>query len=311
MKESDNQQLKHFDDQIDLRAIFESLWKGKWIIIAVTLSFSLISVVYALKQPNIYRAEALLAPAEDSGGMNIPGQLGGLAALAGVNLGRGGGLQTQLTLEILRSREFLSKVVNKHSLKVPLMAVEGWNGSSREVIIDKDIYDRESDSWVRNVVPPKTAEPSDQEVYARLLTLISASQDQQTGLVRIAVKHYSPDFAADLVSTLIEEINIEMRQREVEEAQSAIEFLEGQLQQTTLTGAQSMLYSLIEEQTKTLMLANARPEYALETIDRPVIPEFKSEPKRAVIVIFGTILGGLLSCIFVLGYSFYRKTDVQ
>jgi hypothetical protein len=43
--------------------------------------------VYALAQTEWYRAEVLLAPADETSGQGLGGQLGGLAALAGVSVG--------------------------------------------------------------------------------------------------------------------------------------------------------------------------------------------------------------------------------
>ncbi|WP_256931973.1 Wzz/FepE/Etk N-terminal domain-containing protein, partial [Vibrio parahaemolyticus] len=63
-------------------------WKGKWIIVVATFIFAIGSVLYSLSLPDIYKSDALLAPAESSNGgglSKMASQLGGLAALAGVN----------------------------------------------------------------------------------------------------------------------------------------------------------------------------------------------------------------------------------
>ncbi len=78
------------NDEIDLRELFSVIWKGKWLIIAITTVFAIASVVFAVLQPNIYKSEALLASAseEQGGGLSaLASQFGGLASLAGVNLG--------------------------------------------------------------------------------------------------------------------------------------------------------------------------------------------------------------------------------
>src|SRR5690554_8128925 len=103
-----NQPQNYPDDEIDLRELFATLWRGKWIIIAFTIVFAAAGVFYALSQPNIYQASALLAPAQGEGGGRISGQLSGLASLAGVNLGGGGASKTVLAKETLRSRAFLA-----------------------------------------------------------------------------------------------------------------------------------------------------------------------------------------------------------
>ena len=54
------QQLE--DDTIDLYELWNTLWNKKWLVIAVTVIAALGSVVFALLQPPIYKAEALLLP---------------------------------------------------------------------------------------------------------------------------------------------------------------------------------------------------------------------------------------------------------
>jgi LPS O-antigen subunit length determinant protein (WzzB/FepE family) len=48
------------------------------------------------------------------------------------------------------------------------------------------------------------------------------------------------------------------------------------------------------------MLAQASPEYVYVTISAAMVPEEKSQPKRALICILGMLLGGILSVAFVL-----------
>ena len=50
------------DDTIDLYELWITLWNKKWLVIAVTVIAALGSVVYALLQTPIYKAEALLRP---------------------------------------------------------------------------------------------------------------------------------------------------------------------------------------------------------------------------------------------------------
>ena len=42
------------DDEIDLRELFTVLWRGKLLIVGVTLLFAIGAVVYALSLPNVY-----------------------------------------------------------------------------------------------------------------------------------------------------------------------------------------------------------------------------------------------------------------
>ena len=63
------------DDAIDLYELWNNLWNKKWLVITVTVIAALGSVVYALQQPSIYKAEALLLPpkAKDVQSLNVQG----------------------------------------------------------------------------------------------------------------------------------------------------------------------------------------------------------------------------------------------
>jgi LPS O-antigen subunit length determinant protein (WzzB/FepE family) len=54
---------------------------------------------------------------------------------------------------------------------------------------------------------------------------------------------------------------------------------------------QHALYGLIESETKTLMLASARMDYAFTVIDPAVPPERKYSPRRSLIVLGGMLAG--------------------
>ena len=296
------------DDEIDLRELFAAIWQGKWIIAAVTSLFTVAAVFYALSLPNIYKSEALLAPVSKDAGLKIPGQLGGLAALAGVNLGGlGGGDKTGLAMEIIKSREFLGRFIEKHDLFIPVMAAEGWSRSNNSLVIDDDIYDVNTKQWVREVKPPFQPKPSLLEVHEDLLELFAIAQDKTSGMVKLSVEHYSPYLAKTWADELIKAINDEMRQRELSEAQRSIAYLNSQIEQTSIADVRTMLYSLIEEQTKTVMLANVRDEYVFKTVDPAVVAEKKAKPARVLIVILAFMLGSLLSMMFVLVRYFSGK----
>ncbi|OEA22288.1 lipopolysaccharide biosynthesis protein [Vibrio parahaemolyticus] len=304
------------DDEIDLRELFKALWKGKWFIIAITFVFALCSVLYALSQPNIYKADALLAPAESSGGgglSKMAGQLGGLAALAGVNLGDSGASQTELAVQVIQSRQFIGTFISKHNLLVPLMASKGWDPASNELIIDEDIYNSTTGEWLRKEKGLRGAKPSAQEAFDVFdKENLSVSQDKDTGLYTVAVKHYSPYVAQQWVNWLIKDINQTMRERSIAEASQNLAYLNMQLRKTAVTDMQSTFYKLIEEQTKSLMLAEVQEEFIFKVVDPAIVPELKDGPKRALICIFGSLLGALLSVIVVLmRYIFRDKDDVS
>lgn len=307
-----NQQLKA-DDEIDLRELFSVIWQGKWLIIAITAVFAIGAVIFAIMQPNIYKSEALLAPAESEqgGGLaGLAGQFGGLASMAGINLGGGGGVdKTQMAIEVMKSRRFTSQFIQRHQILPDLMAVDKWNMSDNSITYDEELYKLNSNTWVREVKAPFKPKPSMQEAYKEFTKFVSVNSATDTGMVTISVEHQSPAVAQQWVTWLVEDINKVMKDRDVAEANRSSEFLTKQIASTNVADIRSILYKLIEEQAKTIMFAEVRDEYVFKTIDPALVPEEKAGPKRALICVLGTLLGGMLSVMLVLIRHFIKKED--
>jgi uncharacterized protein involved in exopolysaccharide biosynthesis len=296
-------QAQNNDDEIDLRELWNVIWRGKWIIIAITAIFAVASVFYALSLPNIYKSEALLTPADSDqqGGLSgLSGQLGGLASLAGVNLGGGKTDKTALAIEILKSREFFAKFAEKHNILPDLMAVESWDLKTNEIKYVETAYVAKTGEWLREVEPPKQAKPSFQEAKRVFDSFITIEQNPDTGMVLLSFEHYSPHIAKLWLDWLIEDINSDMKTRDKQEAKRSINYLQSQIDETNIVEQKSLLYQLIEEQAKTLMFTEVREEYVFKTIDPALVPEVKFKPKRSFIVFIAILVGGLLSVLFVI-----------
>lgn len=301
------QEFQHYpDDEIDLRELFATLWRGKWIIIAFTIIFAAAGVAYALYKPDIYQASALLAPAQDDAGGRIGGQLSGLASLAGVNLGGGDANKTVIAKETLQSRAFLTDFIHRHNLAVPLMATKAWSMNAGEWIFDEDIYDASAQQWLSDE-DGQTQEPTDWDLVKQFREQLSVSENKDNGMLTVSFKSLSPVAAKNWVEKLVHDINEHMRAQDVQEAEASIAYLEDKLRQTNIAGMQQVFYQLIEQETRTVMLANAQREYVFKTVDPAVVPQEKSEPKRALIAIVATMLGGMLGVFAVFVMAFVRS----
>ena len=153
IKSEDEIQNLVFEERIDLRVLAHVLWKGKWALTALATAGLAIAVIVALMLPNVYRAEALLAPSNQqsaSGLAAMAGQFGGLAAIPGISFSGTSTDDAALGLETLKSRKFLSDFIVRHDILVPLMAAKGWDRDTGQIIIDADLYDENSKDWVRS-----------------------------------------------------------------------------------------------------------------------------------------------------------------
>ncbi|MBK8971666.1 MAG: LPS O-antigen length regulator [Hahellaceae bacterium] len=297
-------------NEIELVELWSTIWRGKLIVLATVFLFSIASVFYALSLPNIYKSSVVLAPAQGgkNGGIGaLAGQFGGLASLAGINLASGTVNKASEALEIIKSWAFIEEFVLQYELARDVFAARGWNQETDELIYDPNLYDKDSNKWIRIPLEGRKSEPSSWELYLQFSSYMSISEDQKTGFVTLSIEFYSPKIAKKWVDSLVEKINFKLKTRDAEEAKRNIAFLEKQIKETSLTSMQTVFYQLIEEQTKTLMLTEGAQEYVFKTVSEARISEERSRPKRALICVVGAFLGGAVGILIVLVRILIRK----
>ena len=301
-----------YDDDIDLRELFGILWAGSRKIIAITVVFAFVSVIYALSLPNQYNAKSLLAPAQSDNSdlSGALGQLGGLASLAGVDIGGGKSTEAQMAQEIMKSWSFIEGFIVDNDLADELCAVQGWSKESNELLINDSVYDTENKQWFKkNNECGVTGPPSSWILFETFSERLVVSENKKTGLVSVSIEYYSPQIAKQWLDMYVAAINAHMQQRQMTKVTNNINYLQAQIEKTSIAEMREVFYNIIEEQTKNKMVAEASPEYAFVAVSPSMVPEQKSQPQRALICILGTLLGGVLSVLLVLVMNYVRKSD--
>jgi len=301
-----------YDDDIDLRELFSILWAGSRKIIAITVVFAFVSVIYALSLPNQYIATSVLAPAQsDSSDLSgALGQLGGLASLAGVDIGGGTSSEAKIAQEIMKSWSFIDDFIVDNDLAVELCAVQGWSKDSDELLINDGVYDTENKQWFKkNNECGVTGLPSSWALFEAFSERLVVSENKKSGLVSVSIEYYSPKIAKQWLDMYLVAINAHMQQRQVEKVTNNINYLQYQIEKTSIAEMREVFYTIIEQQTKNKMVAEASPEYAFVAVSPSMVPEEKSQPQRALICIIGTLLGGILSVFLVLIMHYARNSD--
>ena len=109
----ENKSTNNPEDEINLLELFKIVWKGKKTLIRFITIFGLIGLFIAIFSGKEYTASTTLVPQTRSN--KVGGNLGGLAAMAGINLGGGGNnesispnLYPKITESILFKKELLN-----------------------------------------------------------------------------------------------------------------------------------------------------------------------------------------------------------
>ena len=309
--QNDVQNDTQYDDEIDLRELFMVLWVGKIKIVAITAVFAVASVIYALSVPNQYKVTALLAPAQSSGGglSGALGKLGGLASLAGVRIGRGEVSEAQIAQEIMKSWNFIEGFIADNDLAVEVFAAKGWSKESNELQINDGIYDTQNKKWLVENEAGVMGPPSSWKLFETFDKRLGVSENKKSGLVSVSFEYYSPQIAKQWLDLYVSAINAHMQERKIAEVTNNINYLQAQIEKTSIAEMREVFYTIIEEQTKNKMVAEASPEYAFVAVSPSMVPEEKYGPRRALICISVTLLGGMLSVLLVLIMHYTRKSD--
>ena len=157
------------DDTIDLYELWITLWNKKWLVIAVTAIAALGSVVYALQQPPIYKAEALLLPpgTKDIQSLNFPG----------VQEVNPDGVFAEFKKNLM-SRNLQKKFILEYGL-MDLLA------------------------------PERTTETSDEDIFAGFAGQIEIGTENENENTSVYIEQQDAEIASQLVNDLIKFIDTE------------------------------------------------------------------------------------------------------
>lgn len=276
--------------RVDLLAVLGMLSQYKLVLFAAFMLTTVAAFGGAMLLEPRYRAEIVVMPTTlDSGPQaqltSMIGNLGGLASLAGVDLGGAAdGDWRQQNIAFLGSRQYGQRFIEKHDLMPELYA---------------DDWDAESGEWT---LPPQD-EPTLWDAYNRFDEGIrNIEQDDSTGLITISLTWKDREQATRWANNLIRDANELIRERDVEQAQRSIEYLEQEADSTNVIELRQAIYRLMQEQINKIMLANVRSEYAFRIVDPAFTPDEDDEhwPNKPMFALTGGFAGLMLATFVIL-----------
>ena len=277
------------DDEIDLLELIRTLLQAWKTIVGITIVCTCLAVAYALHAQEVFKAETLLAPAQEekSGASSALSQFGGLAAMAGISIPSDSNVEQ--VVATLNSRKFLRTYINQNKL-IPVLFDEIW--------------DADNQTWM---VPSAEDEPSEQKAIDSFKDSLSVDEDKKSGLITLSISWKDPLVAAQWANDLVRQLNEQLREQAIADSKKRVGYLEQELVKTTLQDMRAVLYNLLESEKQKAMLANVNEDFALEVIDPAFAPETREKPKRKLIVALGGVCGGVLGVFAVFFIQFLQK----
>ena len=358
------------DDEINLMDLLLVIAKHNRFIIKLTLSVAVLSVVYALLQPNIYTAKTVILPPQQgaSTASMLLGQLGGLAGLAGGAAGikspndlHIGMLNSRTIADTLIKRFKLQALWEAKTMEATRVALAGGTviASGKDGLItieysDKDpqfaaiianAYVEELDRLNSTLAVTEASRKRlflEKQLKSSRVNLdaaeIALKQTQErTGMInpeaqsgalistvanvraQIAAKEVelaamgafatpqNPDYRQ--IQQVIVGLRAQLTKLEANSAGSDIKVPTGKLPETGLEFLrktrefkyQETLFELLSKQFEIAKIDEAKDASLIQVVDKALVPEQKSKPKRSLIVILATMMAffiGILLAFF-------------
>jgi len=267
-------------DEIDFRRLIAYLWQRRRLIIVSVAAVASAFVAAAFFTRPVYRATSVLLPVSSerdslSGSLSSTlGSLGGLASIAGINIGNGNAA-TEEALAVLRSRQFTEKFIHEKNL-APKLFPKKWDAAAGKWRVKAD----------DQPTPAQAFKYFDRKIR-------SIIEDRKTGLVSLQIDWRDRNEAASWANELAQRLNAEMRDRAIAKAEASLGFLEKELASTAVVETRSSINRLIEAQIGKRMMADVSPEYAFRVVDRAMAPDENDPiwPKKLLLIVAGIVLG--------------------
>ncbi len=249
-----------------------ALWGGRLLIAVSVLGALIAAALYATVAERWYRAEVVMVRNDSKELPSSLSQFGGIAALAGINLGSADDLTP---LAVLRSREFCRQFLVEKGL-VP-------------TILSKTV-----DSVFGLLTSGQAPDVRDAVKYFQD-NLLDVAEDKKNGVVTISVEWTDAAAAAEWANILAARLNSTMREAAERSAQRNIDYLQHELVDTSITTMQQSIGRLLETEMQKFMLARGNSEFAFRIIDPATPPKKSVRPRKLVALVAAGLLALVVS----------------
>lgn len=206
------------DDEISVYELFAILWSNKFLIGIITGLSIFLSVYYSSKIQKQYKATAVfeLQSTGDNGGLNLDGDFGAIASLAGLG---GPSSNGKILIERIMSREFILEASENLLLKEdpffqtyePTASDPKWKATIKDLL-----------RWEK---PEQFLKLNIQEAIEKSYQKYVSADMTSAGAIEISVSHKNPASAALYANKLMEQVRKTVTQEDEDSKNFRLSYL--------------------------------------------------------------------------------------
>jgi capsular polysaccharide biosynthesis protein len=245
---------------------------------------------------------------------SISGGAAALAAMAGVNIGGGGGGLDIASMfkNLIEDFSFNTYVIKKYHL-VKRLSPEGMhqnmiyalNGEQMAMDIKNFFKSKEDEK------EPKSEDELIFEIFKKLKTIISTSTDKESGAITLSATLEDRFLAKELVNIYLKEMSDYIKVLDMKEIAEQEAYYNNELDQASSIELKQNLADLLSALMKKKVLSQAGEYYMVKQLTKADVAyvKDKSKPKRALIIIVAFITSIILGIFMIFFREFLNKKD--
>ena len=291
------------NDEIDIRELFLSLWRGKYIIFLFSVVAVVLASINLRNSERKYTVETVFKPVvEASGGPNLSG-LSGLASFAGISLPTSNSSDFTTYQRLIASEEVAERVFTNRELVVKIFQGE-WDSDAGSFVAPVSGRFGDLKQLVKYTLTGKEKgqyiSPNPKRLSMLIAETLNVSLEKGTGFISISTETSKPDVMVDLISKVSQETDNLLKERFFVTAEDTLEFYYQKLLTSRSPEHREALAKLISAEDQKLMLVSKSSNFVAEPLTKPSVSLYPTSPKSSFVLVFYFILGIFFGTVFVL-----------
>ncbi|GAB4369634.1 MAG: Wzz/FepE/Etk N-terminal domain-containing protein [Deltaproteobacteria bacterium] len=277
--------VEDFEEEvIDLGEIFSILRKDFWKIAGISLGAGVLTFLFLLTRPNLYKSTAVIMPAEEENKQSVA-----LGALSSLGIQVGGPTKVEDLEVLFKSDDLTVRVFTRHDHWATILG-DSYDPKTKKV--EPGFFSFLS-SGRREPGPP-----TDWDAIRAAEDAKRVSLNRKTGSLTISFESTSPEESAAILTEYLDEAKSRLQEEAFARAAKNKKFIEEQIGKTVDPLTRDRLYALLGQEVEREMMARNREQFGFRVFDAPRVPDRKSRPRRGVLSLVVTFFFGLIMFVF-------------
>jgi len=296
-------QNNELNDEIDLRDLFFTLWRGKIYIILISIISIFLASFYLQSAERKYFVEYNLKPVNETNKSPSFSGLGGLASLTGIQLPTSSGNDFSIFKELITAPE-VSEIIFENKKIIREIFRSEWdetlNNYSKPPKSKIQIFINDAKKLLTGNIDVNYIPPDPRRLAIFINENIQIDEDKETGFLKCTSETSKPELMLSLIIEVTKASDKIMRQRYIDFSTEPLAFYKDKLRTARSREHREALAELISKEEQKLMFASKGKHFIAEPYINPTISLYPTAPKPKLILALSLVLGLFLGAALVL-----------